>query len=201
MKTAKNGKKIKAILELLSSELAKGRLCFQIAQCLQHKLKHSGPLISPSFLSGSYQACLDQAILSLAKLGIFERESVSVEYLLNCASQNVKAFRFASLGELEMKIEHHRHLLAEQKPFFDKVKGMRDRILAHLDRKHINEPDVIEQVQIEFNEIDHCFTIFVEILNTYKGYYDRSQLDLSSNQQIIQDEVDNLVGFKLFSEF
>ena len=118
MRMAKNGKKIKAILELLSLELARGKLYFQIARGLHQEFSLLDPLDPPLLLSGSYQACRDQALLSLAKLGIHEREAVSIEYLLNCASQNVKAFRFADRDEIEKKIEHHRRLLVEQKPFF-----------------------------------------------------------------------------------
>ncbi|MBE0411990.1 MAG: hypothetical protein IBX69_19860 [Anaerolineales bacterium] len=190
----KNGNKIKAILDLLTAELSVGILYLQIVSTLHAKFAHSDLLTYPCLLSGTYQACFNQALLSLAKLGIHERESVSIEYLLNCASQNTKAFRYASREQIEQKIESHRHLLQEKQPLFERVKVLRDRILAHLDRKHINEPGLFERLDVDFYEIGQCFEIFTEILNTYKGYFDRSHLDLSSSIQIIQKDIDRLAG-------
>ena len=69
---------------------------------------------------------------------------------------------------------------------------MRDRRLAHLDRKHINEPVIINRLQIEFDEIDHTFKFLTEVLNTYCAYYDQTQLDLNDYQRIIQDDLNRL---------
>jgi hypothetical protein len=191
---AKNGKKIKAILDLLTVELVKGILYWQIAARLYPRFAHIDFTNSPALLSGTYQACYNRALLCLAKLGIYERESVSIEYLLNCASQNLKAFRYVKRDELDATIMHHRHLLAERKPFLEKVKVLRDRILAHLDRKHINEPEIINPLQIQPGEIEQTFEIFLEIINCYKGYYDQTTIDLATRKQELGDDIDKYVG-------
>jgi hypothetical protein len=190
----KNGKKIKAILDLLTVELVKGILYWQIAARLYPRFAHIDFTNSPALLSGTYQACYNRALLCLAKLGIYERESVSIEYLLNCGSQNLKAFRYVRCDELDATIMHHRHLLAERKAFFEKVKLLRDRILAHLDRKHINEPEIIKRLQIQPDEIEQTFETFLEILNCYKGYYDQTTIDLATRKQELQDDIDKFVG-------
>jgi hypothetical protein len=191
---AKNGNKIKAILDLLAEELSRGMLYWQIASSLHARYAKSDLIQSPTLLCGIYQACYNQVLLSLAKLGIYERESVSLEYLLNCASQNLKAFRYANRNELEMTIQRHRRLLAERKPFFDKVKAARDRVLAHLDSKHINDPEIFEHIQIQYEEIERAFKFLLETLNCYKGFYDRSSIDLSSSRLALNNDISKMVG-------
>jgi hypothetical protein len=191
---AKNGNKIKAILDLLTAELSAGILYLQIASTLHAKYAHSDLLASPCLLSMTYQACFNQVVLSLARLGIHERESVSIEYLLNCAWQNTKAFRFTDRQELEGQIKTHRQLLLEKGPFLEKVKALRDRMLAHLDRKHINEPEIISTLQIQFDQIEQTFETFLQILNYYKESYDSTQIDLSTSKQMLREDIARLVA-------
>src|SRR5262249_14458514 len=137
--------KISAILDHLCDELARGNHFFQIAQALQRAYDGNRLTDAPYFFAGAYDACLRESILSLAKLTDSDQDSITIVYLLNIAKQNREAFQRAVPDESDMAVTRHQKLLKELRPLIASVKGQRDRVIAHLDRKHITR--IIHQAE------------------------------------------------------
>jgi hypothetical protein len=108
--------KISAILDHLCDELTRGNHFFQIAKALQRAYDGNRLTDAPYFFAGSYDACLRESILSLAKLTDSDRDSITIVYLLNIATQNREAFQRAVPDEIDMAVTRHQKLLKELRP-------------------------------------------------------------------------------------
>jgi hypothetical protein len=186
--------KLESLLDNLSQELLRGHRCLQVAREIRNARGQAKLARSSQFFSTVQEACMREAFLSLAKLAISEKESITIEYLLNAASQvPSKSFPFATRKEIDHSVEMHRKQLEELTPVVDGLKLQRDRVLAHLDRKHVNEPEAISSQSIETQQIERCFSVFLEIINTYRRYFGETELSFEEVEKDLREEVVYLV--------
>ena len=186
--------KLESLLHSLSEELLRGYRCLLIAREISDAQRERKLTRAPQFFSTIQEACMREAFLSVAKLAISERESITIEYLLNAAGQvPSKSFPFATREEIDRSIELHRQQLAQLSPLIDDLKLQRDRVLAHLDRKHVNEPQAIYSQSIQTQQIEQCFDVFLRIINTYRRYFGSTELSFEGVERDIRKEVGYLV--------
>jgi hypothetical protein len=69
-----------------------------------------------------------------------------------------------NLVENETLVGINRHRLAEQDVLLKALRPIRDRELAHLDRKHINDPSAVVAIPIPIKDLYHCTDVLSEIL-------------------------------------
>ncbi len=185
--------KIKLLLDTLSLELQRGVRCLEIVKAVNQLYKDGQLKREVAFFEIVYDACRREALLSLAKLVIAEKESLSVEYLLNCALEvPSKGFAHASREELKAAVSEHRHRLAELAPLVEDLKARRDRSLAHLDRKHVNEPQILANAAIDLEKVDQAFEMSREIINVYRGYFGMPALTFEAMRAGLNEEMVNL---------
>lgn len=182
-------KKIKEIIEHLSNELFWGKLFTQIAEALHKKYRENGIVDSPNFFAGTYEACLRESILSLSKLVINDKNSINLFYLLNFVKMNTGSFKYTTKENLKKSVENNKNEIQKLSSLIDSIKTQRDCTLAHLDRKHINNPSSIFSKPINMTEVKHCFDKILSIVNEYKGYFEDSEFYLGLVEKSINDEV------------
>jgi hypothetical protein len=186
--------KLGSLLDSLSEELLRGYRCLLIAREIRDAQGERKLAPAAQFFSTVQEACMREAFLSVAKLAISERESITIEYLVNAAGQvPSKFFPFATREEIDNAIEVHRGQLEELTPVIDDLKLQRDRVLAHLDRKHVNEPETISSQSIESQQIERCFDVFLGIINTYRRYFGETELGFEQVVNDLREEVGYLV--------
>jgi hypothetical protein len=186
--------KIESLLNNLSEELLRGYGCWRIAE--EIRLAREGGHVAGTarFFATVREACMREAYLSLAKLGIAEGESITIEYLLNVASRvPSRSFPRGSREEIDRSVAAHRGQLEQLAPVMDDLKMRRDRILAHLDRKHINEPGVVAPESMETQQVEACFAVFLGILNTYRGYFGSGELSFERVEEELRAQVGYIV--------
>lgn len=142
--------------------------------------------------AAAYWACLEQSVLVLAKLTIKHRDSISIHYLLNQAENNTELFDSAAADEVVESIRDHRALLQDYATLINTARAQRDRVIAHLDRKNINDPPTILAAPVNMNEVEECYQALLTMLNAYKGYYDDSELYLSHIDEMVQEDISYL---------
>ncbi len=185
--------KIKRLLDNLSLELQRGVRCLQVVQTIR-QARSEGYVEEDKFFNIVLDTCMRESLLSLAKLAISEKESITIDYLLNCALEvPSKGFRNATRAEVESSVLEHRNQLEALAPLIDDLKMQRDRVLAHLDRKHVNEPEVMSTIQINLAEIERAFEIFGGIINTYRRYFGITQLSIEDMRRDLREEMAVLV--------
>ena len=173
-------------LGFLSGQLNWGWLFLKSAKALHHTNWAASTMW---FRRAAYQACLNEAVLVLAKLVIPCEDSITFSYLLNQAENNPGLFEFAHGHQLEASVERHRQVLEEHE-LVPTIKTQRDKVLAHFDKKHINDPSVITSLPVNMTEVESCYEELVDILNVYKGYHDDSQFHLGLVEQSVRDDVE-----------
>jgi hypothetical protein len=184
--------KIGVLLDHLYYELERGNRFFQIAKALQRAYDSNRLTDAPDFFAGTYNACLRESLLSLAKLTVPDKESITIAYLLNIALQNRGVFQRATPDKINRVVVRHQKRLNELRPLIESVKDPRDRVIVHLDRKHINDPDAIVS-DVNMTEVGQCFEELLQMVNTYKEYYDGGEFSLEPIERRVQNDVDYLI--------
>lgn len=188
--------KVEMILDFLFGQLLQGLLYFQCSKSLHNAFQGSDLVKLSYFFAAVYRASLREAVLALARLVIDHRDSITIHYLLNYAENNSSLFSSVNPEEVRNAVKSHKVQLKKYEPLIESVREQRDRVLAHLDRKHINNPaDLFLHPQgVNLTEVEECFQKVLEILNFYGGYYGR-EFNPKNLEKAVQGDVDILVGW------
>jgi hypothetical protein len=186
--------KIKAVFDYLCDELDRGNHFFQIFKSLEEAYTDERIISSPYFFAGVYDACLREAILSLAKLLVPDKESINIYYLLSIASQNPEVFPFIESNKVKDTVNKHQRLLEDLQIFIEELKGQRDQVVAHLDRKHINNPSKMLSNQINLTELEKSFDVLLQLVNTYMRYYDNRSFSFGIMESSVKQELDYILS-------
>jgi hypothetical protein len=186
---SKSRKALQEIVGYLSSQLTRGWAALWVAQQIERADRERRLGSVQSLAGATYQACVESAILALARLTIAHKDSISVHYLLNCAYHSPSAFPKDERPAVKEAVGEHRALLQDIQPLVDRVKAYRDRAIAHLDKKHVNHhKDVYAQPPIHLWEIDRAFELTLVILKAYRGYLELPELYLTSHRSDILED-------------
>lgn len=186
--------KVEKVLERLMLEISQGLLCLYCAESVYEGSQRS-PLMRQSWFFRTVQdATMRGAILALAKLTKKHKDSISVHYLFNLVDQNPRALCSDSPDTLRECVADHRATLDRFEGLIDSACEYRDRVVAHLDRKHVTQPsDVFAHPKgVNLTELGECLGQVLSIVNHYAGYYDK-QFSLDHLKSFISGDVDILV--------
>jgi hypothetical protein len=140
-----------------------------------------------------YYASLHEALLVLSKLIVDHEDSINLYYLLNQVTNNPHLLEYATHKDVQEALSEHRKTLEDYTPLRETVRIQRNRVIAHLDRKHINDPSTILSTPVNMIELRDCYKELLEIVNVYKGFYDNSELHLTPLlDKRIEEDVDYL---------
>ena len=178
------------ILGYLSDELDRGWIALLVAKHLHQAFENQKLTCTRYFFTSAYLSCVESAVLTLSRLIIPNNDSINIEYLLNVSEQNPRAFSYASKEEILKTVLEHKQQFGTIASLIASIKDHRDRTIAHLDRKYINDPKVIfANPPIDMREVERVFQLVLQIINTYKGYSDSSELDLSHLEREVADDL------------
>lgn len=189
--------KIKKILDLLYSQVGQGLAYFECAKSLHQAFAKSSLSRSSYFLAVVYYASLRESALALATM-VEQRKNqseITIHWLLTYAENSPSLFSDADYTEVRESAKRHRRQLQEHQTLIDNVLQHRDRILAHLDKKHVNDPESLlsNPAGINLIEMEQCFQVILEILDFYMKYYGTGD-DFESMKKSIEGDVNILLG-------
>ncbi len=129
--------------------------------------------ISPGFWSLVYEAFLYYSVLKLAKLYDGDNSVISIEKYINFIEQNLKYIYKENEREIVKKqVRNIKKCLEEKKDIIGKIKTVRDKMIAHNDKKIIlEETDLFEEMSFIIAEIHMLIDIVKEIINTFWEEY------------------------------
>jgi len=132
-----SAEKVQQTLNQLSNQSTVGHFEFQYARCI-YRARTSGRIHGAhTFFACAESSFLDEALLALSNLIFPHPDSIGVEYLLNCAEQTPEALSSANKDALMWAIANHRGKLQLLKQSAAKIQELRDRVIAHLDKKWV----------------------------------------------------------------
>ncbi len=188
---------IERTVQALCDELYWGLRFFFAAKSLeQTELRLTPTLFDTFYLSCSDNACLTLSRMVIAKEKVKGDNSVNIQYLLRQVGDNPSLFHFAKPGEIERLIPTHLALLETHKPIIGILKDQRDRNLAHLDQKHVKQPEWRKsQTQLDFVQVENLYQDLIGIMATYYKLFYGGEFDFGNWKTISQAEVKNLIEY------
>lgn len=183
------------IISFLSDQLIRGWVAFLTAKYLNLLYQTDKITSSRHFFAAAYLSCTESSILALSRIIITHGDSISVEHLLNCVTQNAARFPHADKQTVLRSVDEHMRELYRIEIFLGTLKTHRDRTLAHLDRKYVNNPtEIFATPDIDMRQVEQTYRLLLNILNTYKGYVESSDLHLSALETDIESDLDYLIS-------
>ena len=192
---SKSSHKLREIVASLSDQLTRGWAALRVARQIDRARREEQLGRARSFFDVTYDACVESAILALARLTISHKDSISVAYLLNCVQQSPSAFPISEREAVMEAVARHRTLLQGIQPLVERVKDYRDRTIAHLDKRYVNHQDEMNSVPpIDLREVERVFELTLVILNAHREYLDRPALDLEELRSSVAEDWAQLLG-------
>jgi hypothetical protein len=189
-------KRIEGTIQALCDELYWGLRYFYAAKVLDEtKL-----MLTPTLFGTFYWACLDQAGLILSRMVVAKEklkdEAINVQYLFHQAVNNPSLFRYAKTGEIEKLVESHQKLLEAYQPVINILEDQRDRNLAHLDRKHIKQPEWREnQPMLDLDRVEELYRDLVGVITIYHRLFFDGEFNFGDWYSASQSEVKTLIDY------
>jgi hypothetical protein len=187
--------KIAATLDFLYEGLSWTQLYYCTIQTMFLATQKGYHLFHNSFFAAAYQAATNETILGLSKLLDEQKDSISFHYMFNLIEYNCKKFPYSQRDKVILSVKTHRMQILEHQTLLVSIKSQRDRILAHSDRKIINQPELLEvEPFIVFDEIQSCLDDLLVILNSYLLNIKDSEYDLTHIIKQAKQDTDYLIS-------
>jgi hypothetical protein len=186
--------RIREVQDLLFGQITQGLTYFYCARSLYRGFRESQLMKNSYFFFGVYEAAKREAVLALARIVKEHPDSITIYYLFNLLENNPRLLSSDSPGSVRRAVAEHRAQLKKYEPLIGSVCEQRDRVGAHLDRKHVNNPsDLFAYPQgVNLTELGECLWEVLDILNFYAGYYG-NKFDPSNLEGAIAGDVDILL--------
>jgi CRISPR/Cas system-associated endoribonuclease Cas2 len=187
-------RKVQEVLDLLFGQVTQGLLYFYCAQSLVEAFQQSTLMQRSYFFFTVYEAAVREAILALSKLTRIHRDSITVYYLFNLVEHNPRLLSSDSPESVRASVADHKGRLGKYGPLIESVREQRDRVVAHLDKRHVTNPsDLFAHPEgVNLTELGECLREVLDILNIYAGYYG-SEFRASHLESFISGDVDILL--------
>lgn len=165
---SESSEKIKVIIEELADQLGRCWHAYVVAKSLKDAFDNNRIPGALSFFAASYRFCLESAILAFARVVINDSDSVNIWYLLNCVENNPSGLPNLPESVVIESVADFRQRLQAMQPLFKIVKEQRDRVIAHLDKKIVNAPEIMKnQAPIIPEEFERGFDLLLSIIRVY----------------------------------
>ncbi|MBE0682983.1 MAG: hypothetical protein IH589_13810 [Anaerolineales bacterium] len=193
----KNNKRLEQTIEALCDELYWGLRSFYAAKIIFGTELRLTPTIFDTF----YFSCLDQSALILSRIVLAKEDSeddvsINLRYLANQAENNQSKFKYARPGEIKNLLEKQAQVFERYKPLISILKDQRDQNLAHLDRRHVNDPDWRKnQIQLDLSQVERFYQDLIGIMTIYFELFFGSELKYADWESITRAEVKNLIEY------
>lgn len=180
--------KIREIAKILTSQISIGWDYFVLAKFIREAYANGRIKGAHEVLTQSYAACWDAAILSVTKVMDKQPGSLSISYLLNCVEASSRDYPSLKTDELKKQIAEHKHELESIEERIPGIWDERDRIIAHLDRKHVNAPaSVYTNPPIELDDLHGAIGSLRGMLLVYNSQLQAGGISIDQSQMIWDD--------------
>lgn len=191
----KTKKRLEQTIEVLCDELYWGLRSFYAAKIIfETELR-----LTPTLFDTFYFSCLDQSMSILSRMAVAKEnseddQSINLQYLANQAENKPSAFKFAKPSELKKLLEKQTRLFELHNPLIAILKDQRDQNLAHLDRRHINDPDWRKnQSQLDLSQVEKLYHDLIDVVVSYHNLFFGGDLSFGDWLSITDTEVKNLI--------
>lgn len=183
------------LINALCDELFWGLRSFYAAKLL-YETKIN---ITPTLFDTFYFSCLDESAFILSRITITKAandSSLNLKFLFDCAKSDPSVFRYAKPDEVIKTIDLHVTCLKTYDDFLKVLKEQRDRNLAHLDRKHINQPDWRANQQVlNLYSAEQLYKDLVRMMSAYFLMFFGGEISFGDWEENSKHEISALIKY------
>ncbi|MGD8848578.1 MAG: hypothetical protein PVI81_04995 [Anaerolineales bacterium] len=189
MKTSEH--QLIGVFKILCHEVETLGRFYEIVKQMARERSHPSDVVaqSPGAICESAWRAL---LIGLAGVLSTDQESITLTYLLDLASNHPHFFRFSEQNSLMQVVDRSRTKLRELDEVELKLRLERDRRLAHLDRKLINEPDSFEENRIQLEEALDVLKITEQIVSTLYSYFHGEPIEFLDMREEYGKQLDRM---------
>ena len=185
----KNLDKLQHLLDHLADLLLRTWSSFLVAKNLDPIIESKDFVKSRYFLVSVHISCVESSLLGFSKLLSDKKNEISVGYLFNMCNEKSLVLTGVSKDKLSYTVRTHQKQLAELKPLIQQVKMWRDRSIAHLDRKYVNDPSTIAKMQpVDMEYVGEGFILLQDLINVYRKWLGMHLLGLQKAETAMISE-------------
>ncbi len=186
---------LQSLLDPLTDLLFNTWSSFLVAKNLDTIIDNND-FVKVRYFSSSVQvSCVETTLLGFSKLMSNKKDEVSIDYLLNMSIKNPSVFKRVRKADVLQTVKMHQTQLAELEPLVKQVKKWRDRSIAHLDRKYVNDPaNIAEMKTVDMGVVGNSFITVQDIVNVYRGWSGMGLLRLRDYALEMIAEWEYLIG-------
>ena len=135
--------KIVDIILQLKNSISSGILALVVIKALREKYSQSKETKEDIFISSLFIGSYNTMILCLSNFIKPNNGSINSKYLFNCIKENNPGLESSEYSSLLVLIEEFETALAALNTTLDAVITIRDTTIAHLDKRHVNNPNAL----------------------------------------------------------
>lgn len=117
--------------------------------------------------AGIYRASWRALLIGLAGLLSTDQESITIDYLLEHARNHPYDFEEFSNQAVQERVKDARSELLSLSDLESRLRAFRDRKLAHVDRKHVNDPEKMNNLHLESDEVSKALELVESVVNGF----------------------------------
>ncbi len=183
-----------AILSALFDQLKMGWLYYSCAKALDDAYGTRKIVSAFYFFRGAYVACVNEALLSLAKLSIANPKSVTIYTLIKYAEENPAKSKFANSEDVQKACKMNRNKLRKYKALLKNLENQRNNLLAHFGKINIEDPSWAQSDYIDMSLVESCYRELLNILNSYYDFYEHGEYRISNIDEGVEEDVKFLMS-------
>jgi hypothetical protein len=167
---------LEELFNILDEELIRGWANFVIYAKLQEAFDEGKFTKADWFLPVIHEAVRRESIMSLSRVALDYDNTVTVWTLLKRATNKTKEFKRAqSLKIVRDAAKQDSEFLTEHVTS-DIIKDLRDRTLAHTDKKHLNNPAAVAPPDLWADDVRKLYDDLLQIVNRYRVWFNGFEL-------------------------
>lgn len=175
-------------IHYLASQISQGWHYLHVAKYLKDAYRDNKIKGAHTLLTNAQSACWDSSVLALANVVVDNDDSLNINYLFNCLERDPSSYPYICKCKLRKQIKKHRDQLKQVDAILPRLKERRSKIIAHLDRKLVNQPEtVFSYPQLDMESLIQAFLVLREILGVYDKQTESSSLWLDDSGEIYRD--------------
>jgi hypothetical protein len=184
---------IAKVLEVLRLELAYLGRCYVFIEQMvsQSELRDDHELFVETYI---HEASWRGLLIGLAGMLSTDQESITLGYLMDLASNHPYDFKYCSAEQLKNKVDQARKSLESLDKVESRLRAIRDRRLAHVDRKLINEPEAMHSLKISNSEAHEVLLVIEEVFSTFYRAFHGEEIALQTERHNFQMALDEAIG-------
>ena len=144
----------------LLDNFSSGVLAFVVLKTLREEFQRTKESRDNIFISTLFVSSYNTVVLSLANLVKPNQDSVHLDYLFNCITSSKKELGIEVYSQVSAFIPEFQSALEKVADTINVTITLRDTSVAHLDRKHVNNPSsLLQNPPVTWDDMEMAYNI------------------------------------------